>query len=60
MQIFGIPNHWAMKEVGWKVGQLFPSCFNVIIPENRSRDGRVLKILAEIELNKPLLRGYQN
>lgn len=32
-------------------------CLNVVIPENGSKKGRVLKMLAEIKLEKPLLRG---
>lgn len=43
--------------VGWKLCKLFPSCLNVIIPENGSKEGKVLKILVEVELDKPLLRG---
>lgn len=30
---------------------------NVILPENRSKQDRLVKILVEIVLNKPLLRG---
>lgn len=30
---------------------------DVIIPESGSKQGRHLKILAEIDLNQPLLRG---
>lgn len=56
-QITGIPHHWASKEVGWKIGKLFHKCLNVILPENGSKQGRVIKILVEVELNKPLLRG---
>lgn len=34
-------------------------CFNVVTPEKGSRKGRVLKMLVEIELEKPLLRGIE-
>lgn len=57
VQIMGIPNHWASKEVGWKIGKLFHKCLNVILPENGSKQGRLLKILVEVELNRPLLMG---
>lgn len=45
------------KEVGWKIGKIFVHCLNVIIPENGSKQGRLMKVLAEIELKKPLMRG---
>lgn len=57
VQIRGIPIHWVSKEVGWKIGKLFPHCLNVILPENGSREGRILKILVELDLTSPLMRG---
>lgn len=42
---------------GWKIGKLFVHCHNVVLPKNGSRHGRVLKLLAEVELEKPLIRG---
>lgn len=45
------------REVGWKIGKLFPRCLNVIILKNRSKNGLLLKLLVEVELEKPLLRG---
>lgn len=42
---------------GGKIGKLFGQCHNVVIPENGSRNGRVLKLLADVDLNKPLIRG---
>lgn len=57
VMIIGISHHWDSKEVGWKIGKLFHQYFNVIMFENGSKKGRVLKILAEVQLNKPLLRG---
>lgn len=47
------------KEVGWKVGKLFQHCFNVILLESGSKEGRWIKILAKIELNKPLMRDIR-
>lgn len=43
--------------MGWKIGKLFPLCLNVIVPESGSKEGRVPKILVELNLKKPLLRG---
>lgn len=57
VQIRGVPHHWSSKEVGWKLGSLFPKCLNVILPENGSKLGRMLKLLVEVNLSKPLLRG---
>lgn len=55
VQIIGLPNHWSSKEVGWKLGKLFPSCLNVLIPINGSKDGRMLKLLVEVALDKKKL-----
>lgn len=43
--------------MGWKLGKLFFHCLNVIYPENGGKDGRLLKLLVELELDKPLIRG---
>lgn len=40
IQIGGMPSHWVSKQVGWKIGNLFSQCFNVIIPETDSRKGK--------------------
>lgn len=39
------------------MGKLFLNCLNVIFLENGSRHGKLLKLLVEINLNNPLLRG---
>lgn len=57
VQVRDLPYHWCSKEVGWKLGKLFPKCLNVIIPENGSKEGSLLKLLIELNLNIPLLRG---
>lgn len=57
VQVRGLPSYWSSKEVGWKLGKLFLNCLNVIFLENGSRHGKVLKLLVEINLNTPLLRG---
>lgn len=57
VRINGIPDQWQTKEVGWKLDILFHKCLNVIMSENGSKEGRWMKILAEIDLSKPLLRG---
>lgn len=57
LQVKGVPNHWCSKKVGWKIGKLFPHCLNVVIPESGSREGKMIKLFVELNLNKPLLRG---
>lgn len=57
VQVKGLPSRWSSKEVGWKLGKLFSTCLNVIYMENGSRDGKILKILVEVNLGQPLLRG---
>lgn len=57
VQVRGLPNHWMAREVGWKIGKLFPHCLNVIIPKNGSKNGLLMKLLVEVDLEKPLLRG---
>lgn len=43
--------------MGWKLGKLFPSCLNVVLPEHGSKEGKLLRLLIEFYLDKPLLRG---
>lgn len=50
-------NHWSSKEVGRKLGKLFHCCLNVILLENGSQEGKILKMLVEMKLDNPLLRG---
>lgn len=57
VQVRGIPHYWSSVDVGWRLGKLFYQCLNVIIPESGSSNGRILKLLVEIDLKKPLLRG---
>lgn len=57
IQVWHIPNHWLSLETGWKVGNLFKKCYNVVIPKTGSKDSRHIKLLIELKLNKPLLRG---
>lgn len=41
------------------MGKRFSLCLNVILLESGSKEGRVLKLLVEVDLNKPLLRGIK-
>lgn len=40
VRIEGIPHHWQTNEVGWKVGQIFFECWNVVMSDNKSKEGR--------------------
>lgn len=45
------------KEVGLKIGKLFSPISEVFIPESGSSKGRCIKLLATLNLDRPLLRG---
>lgn len=36
---------------------MFSLCLNVILSENGSKEGKMVKLLVEVDLTKPLLRG---
>lgn len=43
--------------MGRKLGKIFPYCLNIVLPESRSKECRLLKLLVGVELDKSLLRG---
>lgn len=51
-----LPNHWISKDAGFKFKNIFYDVTNVLILESGSKKGRHLKVLAEVNLEKPLLR----
>lgn len=57
VQMWNVPLHWVTKEVGRKLGSIFSSVEDVIIPQGGGKDGKHIKALVEIDLNVPLLRG---
>lgn len=57
VQMWNVPLKWMSKEVGAKMGKLFSQVSEVLIPETGSSRGRCIKILATVNLEKPLLRG---
>ena len=57
VKIWNLPIHWFTKEAGKKIGQVFSAVKEVVIPNTGSRDGRHMKILAEIDLTQPIVRG---
>lgn len=46
-----------MKKLSLKIGKLFSPISEVVIPEYGSSRGRYIKILAVLNLDRPLLRG---
>lgn len=57
VQVWHLPTHWISLEMGRRFKSLFPDVLDVLIPEGGSKKGCHIKLLAEIDLNKPLLRG---
>ncbi|KAK6148475.1 hypothetical protein DH2020_019387 [Rehmannia glutinosa] len=57
IQIWNLPLEWMAMETGFKIGKLFGEVNDVLIPESGSNKGRFIKILAAVNLDKPLLRG---
>lgn len=57
VQAWDIPLQWLTSRTVWKIGRAFNQVSNVLIPENGSRDGRYAKLLVDMDLTKPLLRG---
>lgn len=52
-----IPAQLFSTATAWKIGKVFNQCNNVFIPECDSKNGRYVKILVEIDVTKPLIRG---
>ena len=53
-----MPIHWIAKDTGKIIGRVFNNVNEFIIANGKGgKDGKHLKILVEIDLNQPLLRG---
>ena len=57
VQLWNLPVHWLSKEVGKKIGGVFIDVKEVLVPQSGGKEGRHLKVLALVDLSKPLLRG---
>ncbi|KAL3516820.1 hypothetical protein ACH5RR_023722 [Cinchona calisaya] len=57
VQVWNLPIHWFSKEVGRKIGQVFHNVIDVKIPETGSKEGRHIKLLVEMDVNQPIVRG---
>ncbi|CAA0827193.1 Unknown protein [Striga hermonthica] len=57
VQIWDLPIHWVSAEIGLKVGKLFHNVIDVVVPDMGVYGGRLIKILVELNLKDPILRG---
>ncbi|XP_071933726.1 uncharacterized protein [Coffea arabica] len=57
IQVWNLPIHWLSQAVGFKLGQIFSAVKEVIIPPGGGKEGRHMKILAEVDISQPLARG---
>ncbi|CAA0840589.1 Unknown protein, partial [Striga hermonthica] len=57
VQIWDLPLHWVSAEIGLKVGKLFKEVLDVVVPDMGVYGGRLVKILVELNLKDPILRG---
>lgn len=51
VQAWNIPVQWLMFKM------IFNQCSNVVILENDNKEGRYVKLLVDVDLTKPLIRG---
>ncbi|KAK6119554.1 hypothetical protein DH2020_046721 [Rehmannia glutinosa] len=59
VQVWNVPVHWISLETGRKIGNEFGKITDILIPETSSVNGRFIKLLVEICLDKPLARGMK-
>ncbi|XP_027151948.1 uncharacterized protein LOC113752002 [Coffea eugenioides] len=57
IQIWNLPTHWMSSAAGVKIGRVFRNVKDVILPPGGGKEGKHMKILAEIDLLQPLIRG---
>ncbi|KAK6119862.1 hypothetical protein DH2020_046409 [Rehmannia glutinosa] len=57
VQLWNIPFHWLSVDTGRKIGLKFGKLKDIHIPEVGSSRGKHIKILVEVNLDKPLMRG---
>ncbi|KAK6138784.1 hypothetical protein DH2020_027470 [Rehmannia glutinosa] len=57
IQLWNIPFHWLSIDTGRKIGRKFGKIVDITIPDTGSTKGKHIKILVEINLVEPLMRG---
>ncbi|CAA0819362.1 Unknown protein, partial [Striga hermonthica] len=56
VQVFNVPLNWLSTDVGMKIGRVFKQVKNVVIVGAGSHGGRIMRLLAAVNLNEPLPR----
>ncbi|XP_027152214.1 uncharacterized protein LOC113752292 [Coffea eugenioides] len=57
LQVWNLPVHWLLKDVGRKIGLVFKGVREVIVPQIGGKEGRHLKLLVDADISRPLMRG---
>lgn len=57
VQVWHLPLHWLSIETGKKVGNLLGNTLDVLVVDSGSKEGWHIKLLVEIDLETPLVRG---
>lgn len=57
IQLWNIPAHWMSKETRLKIAAKLGRVLDIIIVKAGGKEGRCIKILLEIDIQKPLQRG---
>ncbi|GER38816.1 RNA-directed DNA polymerase (reversetranscriptase)-related family protein [Striga asiatica] len=57
VQVHNLPLHWISEETGAKIGKVFDRIHDIAIPGAGSVNGKIVRILADINVLEPLPRG---
>lgn len=57
IQVWQVLFYWISVDTGKKIGMMLGNVLDVLIPETGGKENRHIKILAEVDLSKPLMRG---
>ncbi|CAA0833793.1 Unknown protein, partial [Striga hermonthica] len=57
VQIINLPLHWISADSGLKIGRKIGRVLDVLLPGAGNSNGQIMKILVELKLSEPLLRG---
>lgn len=57
VHVWNLPSYQISKVIGFKFKKSFGSVCDVIIPDYGNKKGLYMKLLAEVDLEKPLPRG---
>ncbi|CAA0809080.1 Unknown protein, partial [Striga hermonthica] len=57
VQVWNLPLHWVSEDAGAKIGKKIGRVHNVVITGEGSVKGHLIKILVEMKLKDPIMRG---